>query len=478
MSESLPYYTRDLVQFLHAMKPTSLSGEVLDRARYFLLDYLSVVIRGSCEESSQAVQRMVQRVAARGGATVMGTGIRTIPALAALANGAAAHSLEQDDTHSAGSVHLGATMYSAGFALAELDREISSEAFLTAVVAGFEAAARIAMAAQPKEQYALGFHPTQTCGIFGAAITSAKLLGLTAERTLDAVGIAGSMAAGSMEFLAEGAWTKRIHPGLAAQNGIQAALLAAEGFHGPMRILEGRDGFLHAYSRSPVPERLTAALGRSYEILHTAVKPHACCRYMQGPIDAVLALVRENDIQHHQIRRITIGILEAGWDIVAHPAERKYRPESVVDAQFSMPFGAAVAATEGAAGLDQFTLEKARSQHLREFMKKVEMVRDPALEATFPTEWPARVWIELENGRRLEKFIRYPKGDPQNPLTWEEMYVKFRSLAGAVMSPDQCDKIIAELAAARPTVLAELCREAEAIPPTRKRAALLSREST
>ena len=176
---------------------------------------------------------MIQRMGANGCSTVIGTRMRTIPGLAALANGAAAHAIEMDDTHSGGSIHLGATMYSAALALAETMPETSSDAFLTAVVAGFEAAARIAMAVQPKEHYALGFHMTATCGVFGAAITSAKLLGLTMEQTLAAVGIAGSMAAGSMEFLADGAWTKRIHPGLAAQNGIHAALLAAEGFTGP-----------------------------------------------------------------------------------------------------------------------------------------------------------------------------------------------------------------------------------------------------
>ena len=465
MNESTPHYTRDLVEFLHAMEAKSLSAEVLDRARYFLLDYLSVAIRGSREESSKAVQRMVQRLGAAGPAAVIGTRVRTISGLAALANGAAAHSIEQDDTHSGGSIHLGATMYSAALALAETMPETSSDSFLTAVIAGFEAAARIAMAAQAREQYALGFHPTQTCGVFGAAIASAKLLGLTAEQTLAAVGIAGSMAAGSMEFLAEGAWTKRSHPGLAAQNGIQAALMAAEGFHGPLRILEGRDGFLHGYSRNPVPGRLTAGLGQSYEILRTAVKPHACCRYMQGPIDAVLSLVREHSMQSNQICRITIAVLEAGWAIVADPSAQKYNPECVVDAQFSMPFGAAVSALEGAAGLDQFTLEKVRSSRVREFMKKVEMVKDPSIEGTFPAEWPARVVIELEDGRRREKFVRYPKGDPENPLTWDEMCAKFRSLAGAVIAEDQCDEIIAEVATARPAVLAALCCERESARP-------------
>ena len=423
-------YTRELAGFLHALKASDLPAEVLDRARYFLLDYLACAIRGSREPSSQAVQRMVERSGANGCATVIGTRIRTTPGFAALANGAAAHSIEMDDTHSGGSIHLGATMYSAALALAETLPETSSEAFLTAVVAGFEAAARIAMAVQPKEHYALGFHMTPTCGVFGAALTSAKLLNLNPEQTISAVGIAGSMAAGSMEFLADGAWTKRIHPGLAAQNGIHAALLAAEGFLGPPRILEGRDGFLHGYSRNPIPERLTEGLGESFEILRTAVKPHACCRYMQGPIDAVLAIVRENNLDAGQIERIEIAVLEAGWGLVAEPREKKYNPESVVDEQFSMPFGAAVAVSDGAAGLAQFTAGKAHSAKVRELMNKVVLVKDPRIEETFPREWPARAVIELSDGRRFEKFVRHPKGDPENPLSWDEMNAKFRALSG------------------------------------------------
>jgi 2-methylcitrate dehydratase PrpD len=423
-------YTRELVEFLYPLEAGDLPAEVLDRARYFLLDYLACAIRGSREESSAAVQRMIQRTGANGCATVIGTRIRTIPGLAAMANGAASHAIEMDDTHSGGSIHLGTTMYSAALALAETMPATSSDAFLAAVVAGYEAAARIAMAVQPKEHYALGFHMTPTCGVFGAAIISAKLLGLTAEQTLAAVGIAGSMAAGSMEFLAEGAWTKRIHPGLAAENGIQAALLAAEGFTGPLGILEGRDGFLHGYSRNPVPDRLTDRLGDSFEILHTAVKPHACCRYMQGPIDGVLAIMREHNLHAGQIHRIEVAVLEAGWGLVAEPRAKKYNPESVVDAQFSMPFGVAVAAIDGAAGLDQFTVEKIRSPKVRELISKVDLVKDLRIETNFPQEWPARVAIELDNGQHYEKFVRYPKGDPENPLTWDELEAKFRALTG------------------------------------------------
>src|SRR5438309_1558154 len=149
-----PEYTRHLVHFLHQIRPETLPAEVLDRARYFFLDYLAVAIRGSREESAQCVQRMIQRIDAPGRASVLGTPIRTLPGFAAFANGTASHGIEMDDTHSGGSIHLGATMYSVALAIAESMPETSADDFLAAVVAGFEAAARIAMAVQPQEQYA------------------------------------------------------------------------------------------------------------------------------------------------------------------------------------------------------------------------------------------------------------------------------------------------------------------------------------
>lgn len=452
-----PEYSRELVGFLHGVTAGNLPGEVLDRARYFLLDYLSVAVRGSQEESARCVQRMIARSGVTGCATVIGTPLRTSPPLAALANGASSHGIEMDDTHSGGSIHLGTTMYSVALALSEMLPETTQERFLAAVVAGYEAAARIAMAAQAAEQYRLGFHPTPTCGVFGAAITASKLLDLTPDRMQAAVGIAGSMAAGSMEFLAEGAWTKRIHPGLAARNGIEAAMLAGEGFTGPLHILEGRDGFLHGYSRKPIPDLLTEDLGRSWEILRTAVKPHACCRYMQGPIDAVLAIMREHNVDPDRIQSIEVAVLEAGWGIVSEPRQKKYHPEGVVDAQFSMPFGAAVAALRGKAGLDEFTLDQIQSPEIRRMMGKVTLVKDRRIEETFPREWPARAAITLKDGRSFEKFVRYPKGDPENPLSWDEMADKFRLLAGPVLMADRCNDIVAQLAVTKPCQLPALC---------------------
>jgi 2-methylcitrate dehydratase PrpD len=141
---------------------------------------------------------------------------------------------------------------------------------------------------------------------------------------------------------------------------------------------------------------------------------------------------------------------------VAEPRAKKYNPESIVDAQFSMPFGAAIAAIDGAAGLDQFTLDKTRSPKIRELMGKVALVKDARIEETFPKEWPTRVAIELTNGQRFEKFIRYPKGDPENPLTWHEMTAKFRALAGAVISAERCDEILEAISGAKPAKIPAL----------------------
>lgn len=457
MTHTQPEYTRELVEFLHGITPAAIPAAVMDRARYFLLDYLSVAVRGSQEESARCVQRMIQRTRVAGCSTVIGTGIRTQPGLAAFANGTASHGIEQDDTHSGGSIHLGTTMFSTAFALAETMPDTTSADFLTAVVAGYEAAARIAMAVQPKEHYALGFHPTPTCGVFGAAIVASRLLGLNLAQTQSAVGIAGSMAAGSMEFLAEGAWSKRIHPGLAAQNGIQAALLAREGFTGPLHILEGRDGFLHGHSRRPIAARLTDGLGQSFEILRTAVKPHACCRYMQGPIDAILQIMRENPIDAKRVAKIEVSMLEAGWGLVCVPNAKKYHPETIVDAQFSMPFGAAVAVLCGAAGLDQFTSEYIRSPAVRRMMGRVVLTKDLRLDKHFPREWPAHVAVETADGRVYEKSIRYPRGDPENPLTLDEIAAKFRTLAGAVLPANRCQLVLEQIASAKPAALPALC---------------------
>jgi 2-methylcitrate dehydratase PrpD len=442
MKNPIEPITRTLASFSHALNSRDLSREVVERAKYLLLDYLGVALAGSRTESSQAVSRMLDSSAPQGACTVIGSASRTSPEYAALANGTAAHGVELDDTHQAGSIHPGVVIFSTAIALSEMQPDIDTAQFIAAVVAGYEVATRLGIAVQPKYHYELGFHPTSTCGVFGAAVTAAKLLRLSEEQLLSAMGIAGSMAAGSLEFLADGTWTKRLHPGLAAQNGILAAKLAAQGFRGPATILEGRDGFLSGYSRKPKPELVTLDLGEDFEIMKTSIKPHACCRYMQAPIDGLIQLAVEHDIDPNQIKRVEIAVLKAGWPLVCEPRRRKYVPTNIVDAQFSMPYGAAVALTERAAGLDQFTGDNLQSPQIKSLMGKVVLQKDIRIEKNFPREWPAIVQIYLTNGKQFKKRVRFPKGDPENPLSWQELSTKFLSLAVRALPEKRCEQLV------------------------------------
>jgi 2-methylcitrate dehydratase PrpD len=183
-------------------------------------------------------------------------------------------------------------------------------------------------------------------------------------------------------------------------------------------------------------------LGQDFEILRTSIKPHACCRYMQAPIDGLIQLAAEHDIFPEKVERIEVAVLEAGWPLVCEPRERKYSPENIVDAQFSMPYGAVVALTDRAAGLDQFAGESFHSPQIKSLMGKVALQKNGRIEKNFPAEWPALVSVHLTNGKHFEKYVRFPKGDPENPLTWQELSAKFHSLASRVLPTTRCDQII------------------------------------
>ena len=425
--------TRKLANFYSTLGYEDLSPDVVDIAKYLCLDYLGVAMRGSTTASSLAMQRAVTTLSRNGQSVVIGTSMTASPEYAALANGTSAHSLELDDVSNDASLHPGVPTFSTAFACGDLEI-VSGRDFITAIIAGYDMAIRLGMALDPIQQYARGFHPTGTCGTFGAAVVASRLLGLDAGQTTWALGIAGSQAAGSMEFLAQGAWSKRMHPGWAAHSGIIGALLAKEGFVAPTTILEGRDGFLHGHSGHPDPAKAVDGLGTLLYINKVGIKPHACCRYKQGPIDCILKIVREHGLESHEVEQITVGVLKAGFDLVAAPEEQKHNPQSVVDAQFSMPFGAAIAIVYGRASLEEYTEDNLRRPEIKELMAKVRCVQDPSLDACYPSQWPSWVEVETRDGRRLRAEVQHPKGDPENALSWEELKDKFRDLTRSVIS--------------------------------------------
>lgn len=437
--------TKELVQRCCDLDYNRLTEDVIDRTRYLLLDYIGVASRGSISASSKPVHSLITSLdnpeKNRNGAVVIGTNLRVNPTYAALANGTAAHSLELDDVVNEASLHPGVTIMSAALATAHIAGCTGKE-ILTAIVAGYETTVRLGIALDPAAHYARGFHPTGTCGTMGAAITAAKILKLEPNAMTNALGIAGSQAAGSMEFLTDGAFTKRLHPGWAAHSGLIAALLSKEGFTGPGTILEGEFGFLHAYSAGSNPVKIIEDWGSPYEVMRTSIKPHACCRYKQGPIDGILKIMGESRIDPSCIENVTLGVLKTGFPIVCRPEEVKYNPRSIVDAQFSMPFGAAVAILFGKATLDEYTLENIKAPRIKEMMSKIRCVEDPELEKEFPKKWPASVMITTKNGEEHSALIDYPKGDPENPLSWDELIDKFKDLTAPIFSCAKQDAII------------------------------------
>jgi 2-methylcitrate dehydratase PrpD len=434
----------DCTRFCATLQGANLPTEVRERVRYLLLDHLAVVLRGSQLPSSEAAYRMLDSMSGDNlrGVTIFGRQRRAEASWAALVNGVAAHGLEMDDVENRSSLHPGVVVFPAALALAE-QLGSTPDDFYAAIVAGYEVTLRVGAALNPASAYERGFHPTAVCGTLGAAIASARLMHLSPEQSNMALGIAGSMAAGSMAYLQNGAWTKRLHPGWASHSGIVAARLAAAGFTGPDDILEGRYGFLSAYSSASDPIQLRRDNEEHFALMDVSLKPYACCRYMHGPIDCLLSLRREYAPEPAHIARVGCGVLTGGRGLVADPIEQKRQPNNVVDAQFSMPFGAAVALVTGQAGLAVFSDAWLRNADIQALMPKVECYSSPDLDDYYPGEWRASASVQMDDGREFNTSIRYPLGDPHNPLRWEQLESRFHELVTPVIEDvEERQKII------------------------------------
>jgi len=437
--------TQELAKYCSGLRFNQLPEEVIDRAKYFFLDFIGVACRGSQEESSKTIYRFVREmIRGPGNGVIIGTEQRAPYLSAALANGTSAHAIEMDDVNNEASLHPGVVVFPSSLATGERVGAGGKD-FIEAVVSGYEVMIRLGRALGPENSYKRGFHPTGTCGTFGSSIAASKLMRLKEERMVSAMGIAGSQAAGSMEYLAQGAWTKRFHAGWAALSGMTAAQLAQKGFQGPSSIIEGRDGFLHAYSNGSDPGKVLEGIGSWFGVMRTSVKPHACCRYMQPPIDAVLKILKENDLQPDRVEKIRLGLLRAGSHLIAEPIESKYSPQSIVDAQFSAPFGAAVALLYRKAGLDEFQLSKIKSEEVKRVVRLVECVVDPELDRTFPRQWGATAEILTREGKKYFAKVDYCKGDPENPLSWDELIEKFHGLCHRRMTKERRLKVVEEV---------------------------------
>jgi 2-methylcitrate dehydratase PrpD len=435
--------TEQVVERCYNIERGDLSDAAVTRAHTLFLDFLGVTL-GSANgpESSRIARDFATTVYGDGEATVVGEARGAPVPAAAFANGTVAHGIELDDTHSGASIHLGTVVFPVALAVGETEAATGTE-FLEASVAGYELMVRIGRAADPAALYARGFHPTATCGVFGAALTAARLKGLDLETTVQAVGIAGAFASGNLEYLSDGSLSKRIQPGIAAQAGVTAAELAARGYTGPRTVLEGENGFLQGYSDGSDPDRLLDDGDGELAIAQTGIKPHACCRYNQTPIDIAVGLVAEHDLSPDEIEGVNVEIVGPALPIVAEPRAAKIAPKTDTDAQFSVQYSVAVAIHEGKAFLEQFQDPYLSDPDVRDLASRVTVERAPDLEETFPEFWPARLTITTTDGTEYEGSLDTCSGDPSNPLSEEALLGKFEALAGRQLDATETDELAA-----------------------------------
>src|SRR5918994_5508552 len=359
---------------------------------------------------------------ASGGCTAIGHARALDSGGAAFVNGTAAHGEDFDDTFEGGPVHAGAVIVPAVLALAERDKIPGKDA-LKAIAVGVELTCRASMVA-PKMIHKAGFHPTAVLGAMGAAAGVATALDLPKKQFVDALGIAGSMASGIIEYLAEGTWTKRLHPGWAAQSGIRAADLARSGFVGPRTVFEGAHGLYHGFARTTSGDwdKLLEGFGSRWVTSSIAFKLYPCGTMTHPYIDCARRLGKK--IAFEEIEEVVCEAAEGTLHRLWEPLAAKQRPPNAYAAKFSQPYCIASGFVLGNAGLDAFTEERVRDPRLVALAGKVRYQLDP--DNPYPNEYTGHVRVRTADGSVLEERQPHLRGGAHEPLSRADVEDKFR----------------------------------------------------
>lgn len=425
--------TTALAQLVATIELDTLPGHVVEVAGQCLTDFIAVAALGASVDSSDSLLATIASMSGEGSATVIGRTSGATAEHAALLNGTFAHSLDFDDTNISSALHPGAPVIAAVLAAAE-HRDVEGADLLAGIIAGYEVACRIGRALG-EGVYDRGFHPTAIAGTFGAAAGAARTLRLSAVATESALGVAGSMAAGSMQFLSNGSWNKRLHAGQAARNGLFATLLAHEGFRGSDHALEGSAGALVNFSADIRPDELTAGLGSDWLMVDTGFKPYPSCRLTHSATDLCLDLRDDLGRAPADDEIVTVAISSRADSIVGGPETQKIRPGSVVDAQFSVRFQCALALLD--AEVTWSSYDDLTRPDVVQLAERLRVVVDPNL-----TIAAADLRLERAGTKVFERHREDPRGesgDPGNPVVIE---TKLRQASKGIWSDERLLEIL------------------------------------
>ena len=429
-----------LAEFAEGLRFEDIPRPVIDEAKQHILDILGISLAASQLPYAAMLGDLVRHWGGRPESTVLVFGDKVPAPSAVLANGGFSHGLDFDDTHTASITHVSTCVVPAALAVGEAVHA-DGKALLTATIIGNETITRLGMAA-PGTLHERGYHATPLCGAFAAALTAGKLLGLGPAAMASALGICGSQAAGIQEFLDDGSWTKRLHPGWAGHSGVVAAQLGRLGFKGPPTVLEGRFGLFstHVGPGNFDPARLTAGLGTTWETLHISYKPYPCCHFNHAYMDAAQQLMQAHGFMPQDIAELECIVPPEEAPIVCEPPAIKAAPPTTYAALFSLPYCIAVLLVEGNAGLDEFSEVKITDRRILEIASRIRHRVGEVPE--FPASLPGWVRVRLQDGRTFERREPLNRGHPANPMTAAEIQAKFRDNASRTLPATQVEAII------------------------------------
>ena len=420
MSQSI---AQSLAEFSVALKHTDIPAEVLDKAKSGMLDTIGLCVAAARMDYADAVRRLVLQWGGAGEATAIGSSVRVPAQSAAFCNGVLAHGQDYDETHTEATVHGSAALVPSALAVAESVGASGSE-MLTALIAGSEAAIRIALPAKNRF-HQRGFHTTSVSTTFGSALIACKLSKMSVEQTAATLGTCGSVLTGLVECVPAGANAKRLHAGWAAHAGIVAAQLAKAGFTGPTTIFDGKYGLYNSMLRGEKLDMslVLGGLGTHWDMLDTRPKLYPCCHMLQAYIDCADALRREHDITPDAIERIRCRAGQGCANIVCEPWSTKQNPTTPYSARFSLPFAVATMFVHGKAGEDEFSESALHHPMIRALMNKTSYELEPKYEVKDMSGW---VEVELRNGARYCHEVPVLWGDRARPIPREALLEKFR----------------------------------------------------
>jgi len=432
-------YSETIGRFAGELKLADVPPAVVEKAKLVFLDTIVIALASSTMDFGLMAINVARKLGGPKASLLIGTSDRVAAANAVIANGTLAHGLDYDDTLEEAIVHTGCC---AGITALAAGEEVGATgaAVLEAAIVGTEVLCKVGLVA-PGKFHARGFHPTAICSTFGAAAAAGKLYGLNLNQWVDAFGLCGSQSSGIIEYLADGTWTKRIHPGWSSHGGVIATLLAKEGFRGPAKVLEGTNGFFSAFGgKNDYDFEKILELGQRWEIPRLTFKSYPCGSISHPYMDCALRIKQKHSPHPDQIKEVICRTAEGPVHRLWEPLANKQKPVSSYGAKFSLPYSIAVMLIRGRAGLEEFSESAIRDPELLALAAKVRYEVDPTID--YPRHFEGHVQVKMQDGHVFTEDQLHPRGGYEDPLPPEEIEAKFHANARLALAEHDVEEII------------------------------------